>query len=1249
MLSRLVRGWQTKSVIVLTFLLILTPFVGLAIPVLASSVQDSNNIASLYPSQPSPDINVWQSVSTPGSVDGKNDILNPNGTGGSDIHDLAVGQNGIVQFAVVNVGSGINNRLYNTNNRGISWTETAWNSLTQTPGWVNGNQVYQVAAAPDNSSIFEVTTDNGTPLSGPGDVWVTTDGGSTWQCAYLSSFLGPNETIRTTDVSVDYGGARDLAVGTTTGSGGGRLWVGKWSSTVSWVNQHLPPSQPPTSSSIDYFVVKFSPSYASDASLAVVFADNVTGAYTCTIALGATWYNVALRDIDQNAVLSWAFPKPGIEVKDLSWFVGASPSFSTLNKADMQLPSDFSGQAASLRRAYISLDAFGALNKATCSRDGIFRIDDASVYILMDTGSIPDKAIHSIDYVGTCASGKLLAGERMGYPCAATVPTWYTDSPTECPIPCWYPSLKPPTGAANPNQVPCIVGVKNDIGAAIVAWNTSGTLGVVITGSQAVTTGASWYVPWLVPPVPNDESAYAITRNNAETWNQLSLIDTTIDWFNDVAPSPDGNTVYLASANRNDGRHCDELDSVWRSSSFPDVVSPLPPQPVGTCWERVFTHVTGVNCAETQSDAPLLRLVPYCSDRFGEIVVWAAQNTRAEAWSPDFGEYWAMITPRNPIQDFCLESDWDRNNLVLYNLSPDGLVQKLPYTGVAFSTILPDVDSHVSAAHSITAYSEGNVIVGAGAAYHATGYAVSFSDNMSIMNTDNLTVKGTFTLLTAAGKTPYQGDVHVAFHPNFKDNDTIFIADENPNTGVGSVYRNNLAAPIIWGNGDMMSQTNGAQGVYHSGNSPSGTAGHFGIAMTCNGLALFSAHSPVGLNSGVCNTVGFIDDVPWPGFTWSCLIDFSPPDTSGVKFTLEPSSLKLTDEWYATNLNLYAIDNESGGRFLTAQGYRPADQQGMLWVCTLQPPSPPFPPPEANTYTNKDYCFSMQYPDDWVERPELVTTPLHLAAFGVNYFIPGVIIAALNADAPISQDWIIESFNDMGYRSPRVLSPLTPTTLPDGTKTTTYKIGYIAPTGYEVTAFCLDADRCDKLIRVMVFTIDAFVPYDETLFSDIAHTLTFTCTCGQPEPGPGPLPPSPPQASPALPRQLNQAQISLQYLSVNPQQAAANQPLTITGNVVNTGDQAGNYNLALKINGKVEQTRMVSVSPQATQPVKFTVAKPEPGTYTVDIGGQTVSFTILGASHNSSSTSRSGLLAILIIGIMLLATITALLISRRTG
>ena len=53
--------------------------------------------------------------------------------------------------------------------------------------------------------------------------------------------------------------------------------------------------------------------------------------------------------------------------------------------------------------------------------------------------------------------------------------------------------------------------------------------------------------------VANDECAFAISRNNGETWNQLSLIDTTIDWFNDVAVSPDCTTIYLASVSQQAG------------------------------------------------------------------------------------------------------------------------------------------------------------------------------------------------------------------------------------------------------------------------------------------------------------------------------------------------------------------------------------------------------------------------------------------------------------------------------------------------------------------------------------------------------------------------------------------------------------------------------------------------------------------------------------------------------------------------
>ena len=123
--------------------------------------------------------------------------------------------------------------------------------------------------------------------------------------------------------------------------------------------------------------------------------------------------------------------------------------------------------------------------------------------------------------------------------------------------------------------------------------------------------------------------------------------------------------------------------------------------------------------------------------------------------------------------------------------------------------------------------------------------------------------------------------------------------------------------------------------------------------------------------------------------------------------------------------------------------------------------------------------------------------------------------------------------------------------------------------------------------------------------------------------------------------------MSVQYLSVNPQQSYANQPVTVSTNVVNTGDEGGNYNLVLKVNGQVEQTRMVSVGPHGTQPVKFTVTRNQPGTYAIDIGGQKGSFTILGTSGVANTSINGGLIAILIVGILVIVVSTLLILDFR--
>ena len=110
-------------------------------------------------------------------------------------------------------------------------------------------------------------------------------------------------------------------------------------------------------------------------------------------------------------------------------------------------------------------------------------------------------------------------------------------------------------------------------------------------------------------------------------------------------------------------------------------------------------------------------MVESCTDKKdGEIVGWAAQNASATtaansggvmAWSPDYGDYWATITPRYPVQDFTFES-----STTMYVVSPDGVVQRLPYTGTSWSTNLPNYDTQLLFAHTIAAVPDGKVLVG---------------------------------------------------------------------------------------------------------------------------------------------------------------------------------------------------------------------------------------------------------------------------------------------------------------------------------------------------------------------------------------------------------------------------------------------------------------------------------------------------------------------------------------------------------
>jgi hypothetical protein len=82
-------------------------------------------------------------------------------------------------------------------------------------------------------------------------------------------------------------------------------------------------------------------------------------------------------------------------------------------------------------------------------------------------------------------------------------------------------------------------------------------------------------------------------------------------------------------------------------------------------------------------------------------------------------------------------------------------------------------------------------------------------------------------------------------------------------------------------------------------------------------------------------------------------------------------------------------------------------------------------------------------------------------------------------------------------------------------------------------------------------------------------------------------------------------------LFVSPYEAWVNDVVTISVNVTNTGDNAGSYSLAFKVNDEVRQIKTVQLSAGETKTVKANVTESSEGVYSVNVGGLAGTFYIV--------------------------------------
>ena len=78
--------------------------------------------------------------------------------------------------------------------------------------------------------------------------------------------------------------------------------------------------------------------------------------------------------------------------------------------------------------------------------------------------------------------------------------------------------------------------------------------------------------------------------------------------------------------------------------------------------------------------------------------------------------------------------------------------------------------------------------------------------------------------------------------------------------------------------------------------------------------------------------------------------------------------------------------------------------------------------------------------------------------------------------------------------------------------------------------------------------------------------------------------------------------VVVQTASLSTDKVAPGAPVTVTASVANTGTADGSSQIKLFVNGQEEAHQGVTLSSGSSNPVKFTVSRDEPGTYSVYVG-----------------------------------------------
>ncbi len=328
----------------------------------------------------------WWPVDTPDTAAGQtNNLFSPIWNGaeaGSEIVKLLVGSNGTTMYAIYtrspvggapptwddNTWSRV--RFMMSRDGGRSWSGANYNNLVR--DWLNPANpgtsptviVWDMAIAPDNPNIVAVAASTVVDYTDPDmdpeqRVFLSMDGGSNWENTQwpptATSYAPADAYISAMDISMDYG-ARSILVGVRKGTvvaNSNVLWTMKMPGYGGWNVQNSTNGTPVSTNPFDGDIIaaKFSPTFNGDSTIAVLYS----GTHA---SVDGTFLVTGVADIAKNTT-TWQTAGTHVEIKRPTDSPGASPDINVIITGMIQMPSDFSGQSASLRRFYICTDACG--------------------------------------------------------------------------------------------------------------------------------------------------------------------------------------------------------------------------------------------------------------------------------------------------------------------------------------------------------------------------------------------------------------------------------------------------------------------------------------------------------------------------------------------------------------------------------------------------------------------------------------------------------------------------------------------------------------------------------------------------------------------------------------------------------------------------------------------------------------------------------------------------------------------------